>query len=521
MANKIFMKRQIILLSLILLTSGLFAQPGTLDLTFGGNGFVTTNVGNGNDKGTCLAIQNDNKIIVAGASTGNLWDFALVRYNIDGSLDSSFGTNGKVRTPMGVSSNDIVYSVAVQNDNKIIVAGTSSKGSVSDFALARYNVDGSLDLTFGTGGRVITDLDSTYDEAFSLALQDDGKIVVTGSAVTNTVPDIGITRYNVDGSLDFSFGTNGVVITHIGNSSNHTQAASLKIQTDGKIVIIGSSQVFNWVFTIARYNPDGTLDVSFGSNGIVTTSFPNVGNDYFASDGVLQDDGKLVLVGCGEYSSLPPDFCVARYNIDGSLDTLFGTSGLVETDASVYTNYAYSVALDSDKKIIVAGGSGYSAPNAGFEVVRYNTNGIIDSTFGSNGIISTHFGSGTNNCALDVAMQYDDKIIVAGWSSDSTGQLFAVARYYNRPLGIKNFISDDNYFIYPNPSSNFITIIARQSFLTQDAELLLYNIQGQLILQQLFKKEKPTIDISNFPKGMYIIKLIDNDNTFVTKIIKE
>jgi uncharacterized delta-60 repeat protein len=281
---------------------------GSLDTGFGTGGKVTTAIGSSTDCANAVAIQGDGKIVVAGkAANGSDGDFALARYNSDGSLDTGFGTGGKVTTNIGTYS-DIANAVAIQGDGKIVAAGYSISSNW-DFALVRYNSDGSLDTGFGTGGTVTTDIGtSSLDIANAVAIQGDGKIVAAGGANTGTL-DFALARYNSDGSLDAGFGTGGKVTTAIGTGADLANAVA--IQGDGKIVAAGkAANGGNDDFALARYNSDGSLDTGFGTGGKVTTAI-GTSNDWLQAV-AIQGDGKIVVAG-SSYSGSNWDFAVARY----------------------------------------------------------------------------------------------------------------------------------------------------------------------------------------------------------------
>jgi uncharacterized delta-60 repeat protein len=183
------------------------AAEGDLDTTFDSDGKVTTAIGASDNEAYSVAIQSDGKIVAAGSSkNGSNYDFALARYNTDGTLDTNFGTGGKVITAIG-SSTDVAESVAIQSDGKIVAAGFSNNGSNNDFALVRYNTNGTLDTTFDSDGKVTTAIGSANDAAYSVAIQSDGKIVAAGFSNNGSNNDFALVRYNTNGSLDTSFGT--------------------------------------------------------------------------------------------------------------------------------------------------------------------------------------------------------------------------------------------------------------------------------------------------------------------------
>jgi uncharacterized delta-60 repeat protein len=530
---------------------------GSLDTSFDGDGWLTTNFGetadgNTDDSAQGVAIQADGQIVVAGDSfQGNNYDFALARYNPDGSLDSDFGTDGLVTTDFD-AENDFGFSVAIQPlDQKIVVAGQAQLEMptevTSDFGLARYNINGSLDSGFGSGGLVRTDFGNPSDRALSVAvrggaivaagdsgvdmgvakynahgtldptfgtggiatahfgrfasasgvaIQTDDKVVVAGYSFNGSADDFALARFTTGGLLDPSFGVGGKVTTHFpGDDFASSSASSVALQADGKVVAAGTNDnVGDSDFAVARYNTNGSLDGTFDDDGLVTTDFPlssipsdDVGHGLviqqadgkiivggqskdnivgvaaialaryntdggldttFGNNGqvrdvvfglneitgiALQADGKIVVAGDGFTDTFTLDLFVARYNTDGTLDTNFGGAGFVTTDFGSSDDLASSVAVGSDGKIVVAGGSvhldSFGNPDTDFAVARYTTNGALDKTFGANGLVTTDFGSAAD-AAFSVAVQKDGKIVIAGATSP-TGITFdfALARY--------------------------------------------------------------------------------------------
>jgi uncharacterized delta-60 repeat protein len=399
------MKKLLMSIALFISTSSC-ASDGTLDLSFGISGTTITALGN-LAAGQLAIVQPDGKIVAIGygGNAPNV-DFALARYNPDGSLDTSFGTGGLVTTSFSIFF-DQAFSGLLQVDGKIIAIGTANGGGV-DFALARYNPDGSLDSTFGIGGLVTTDFGGT-EQAHSGLLQPDGKIIAIGYSNVSGTDDFALARYNSDGSLDTSFGTGGLVTTDFGVGD---RAFSGLLQPDGKIVAIGNRSTTD--FALARYNSDGSLDTSFGTGGLVITDFGGIEQ---ADSGLLQTDGKIIAIG-----SSSSDFALARYNPDGSLDTSFGTGGLVTTDFGG-DDRANSGLLQTDGKIIALGSSNASGDND-FALARYNPDGSLDTTFGTGGLVTTDFGAGDR--AFSGLLQPDGKVVALGQRNTTA---FALARY--------------------------------------------------------------------------------------------
>jgi uncharacterized delta-60 repeat protein len=392
---------------------------GFIDNTFGTNGIVTTSVGYSNDVARSLAIQNDGKIIAAGYSSGQI---AIVRYNSTGSLDSTFGTNGILTTQVG-DSIDFANSVAIQNDGKIVAAGESWNGSDFDFALIRYNNDGSLDNTFGTNGILTTQLKGD-ENVNSLVIQNDGKLLAAGyTNYEGNNQDFVLVRYNVGGDLDDTFASFGKVITPIGES--RSSVTSIVIQSDGKIVAAGESDNGeDFDFAVARYNTDGSLDSTFGINGVLTTSIGT--SDDYARSVAIQDDGKIVLAGY-YWNGSNTDFALVRYTINGLLDSDFGINGIVTTPVGALNDIAHSLVIQNDGKIVVAGQSKKSIYNE-FAIVRYDSTGSLDNTFGTNGILTTSIKA-INDVATSIAVQNDGKLVAAGYSSNGDDFNFAIVRY--------------------------------------------------------------------------------------------
>lgn len=406
--------------------SGNGSRSGSLDASFGTGGVVTTAVGTDYNWANALLLQTDGKIVAAGNSYVSGQNvFALVRYNRDGSLDTGFGTSGVVTTAIG-TLNDTVYSVALQPDGKIVAAGHSlSAGNLYGFALARYNTNGSLDATFGTGGVVTTAIGTDDAEIFSVAVQDDGKILAAGYSYNGSQYVFTLARYDAtNGTLDPGFGTAGIVTTAIGSADD--EIYGLAIQSDHKIVVGGYSyNGSQFVFALARYNTNGTLDAGFGTAGIVTTAVGT--NDDWIMDLRLQRDGKIVASGISA-TATQDVFALARYNANGSLDTTFGTGGIVTTTTGSSCDHIYALDIQSDGKIVVAGASTDSSHHLQFAVARYTVSGSLDAGFGTGGVTTTTMGLLSYINA--VIIQPDGKIVTAGESQDSSlHSYFALARY--------------------------------------------------------------------------------------------
>jgi uncharacterized delta-60 repeat protein len=396
------------------------AAPGDLDPTFSGDGRELTNFGV-SDYGQGVAIQADGKLVVVGGSyagAGRSHDFALARYNPDGSLDPTFSGGGTQTTDF-FGSSDAAYGVAIQPDGKILVVGHAD----GNFGVARYLPDGSLDTSLDGDGKQTTDFGGGSNAAYGVAIQPDGKIVAVGHAPGSDGEwDFALARYDADGSLDSSFDGDGRQTTDLEPTTDFGLGAAyaVALQPDGKIVAVGRA---GGNLGLARYNPDGSLDATFSGDGKQTT---DLGGDDEASDVALQPDGKIVAVGSSYvFQAGSTSFVVARYNPDGSLDRSFGNpilGGGLQLTGFGGTDRAHGVAIDADGKIVAVGdGSG------DFALARYNTDGSHDATFSDDGTQTTDFGGsdGAYDAAYDVALQPDGKIVAVGASTGG----FALARY--------------------------------------------------------------------------------------------
>jgi uncharacterized delta-60 repeat protein len=512
--NFTLLAKMFILSAFLTLPLASMAQDGSLDFSFGDDGIVTTSVLSNNDYGKSLAIQIDNKIVVAGSAlVGADLDFALIRYNSDGSLDTSFSSNGIVLTPIGnVSQDDIAYAVAIQNDGKIIAAGGSGDGPFSNFALVRYNTNGSLDTTFDADGMVTTGfVGSGYDVGYSLVIQNDGKILLAGSCESTVYYDLALARYNNNGSLDTTFGIDGKVITAI--TENDDNGYSVALQNDGKILVAGNTDNgSDFDLLVVRYNTNGSLDSTFDSDGIVTTSIG------LFDDGktlAIQDDGKIVVGGSsGDFDN--KDIALVRYNTNGSLDNTFDFDGIVTTAIGPSDDIATSIAIQNDGKITL-GGYGGLAFNTDFALVRYSTNGSLDTTFDFDGIVLTPIGTSSDRVSA-LKFQADGKIVAAGYTLLNSYLNFAIARYnYDDALsGIKITANKNSEItIYPNPFA--ITTNLKTDKVLNNASLVVRNIYGQKVKQlENLSGQSITLDRDNLPNGIYFVQLIQDSKIITT-----
>jgi uncharacterized delta-60 repeat protein len=422
------------------------------------NGYITTDFGlspaNPDNRGNSIVIQTDGKIIMGGHVTDNTTGytfFALARYNTNGSLDGTFGIGGLVTTQFASGSQDFGQSIALQSDGKIVLGGYSNQGLFDTyFALARYNTDGSLDGTFGSGGLVTTDFTSfgaSFRKSYGNALiiqPSDGYIVLSGSTTNGTKINIAMTRYDTTGTLDGTFGTGGKVFTSLGPLINSI-AFGIDIDSSSRLVLTGEySSMGTMNYLTLRYITNGSLDGTFGSGaGYVTLNFTGYTadsttvkiqtNDFIVVGGTLSDT-----INSTQYIGL------VRYDINGVLDPTFnaGTPVISNLDPLTYNMGCNSIALQSDGKIVVCGFYKDIATGniESFLLARYLTNGSLDGTFGTAGngyIIDDVMSSPTVEYGKSVAIQSNGQILVGGYGGDfgdvSSYSYFILARYFGFP----------------------------------------------------------------------------------------
>jgi len=408
--------------------------PGALDTSFGTGGRVKV-ARSGNDIAYAAAIQQDGKIITAGTSTtitGTMF-FTIARFQPGGALDTTFGF-----TQNGWSDNIVgtARAVELQPDGKIVAAGDTGALplSNSDFLIARYNTNGTFDTTFGLqlNGTVTMDMGYDHDVVHSLAIQADGKIIVAGDGINSGSSNYVsiIARFNADGTLDTSFAGGGRRTDTIGTTS---QAWVVKMQPDGMIVVGGKFQDGSGAasFYLARYESNGDPDISFNS-GMVTAS---PGTNPLLADIAILPNGKIIVAGTTN-GSTNADLFLMRYNADGMLDTTFGSTGAVITDDIIHgRETAAGLAVQADGKIVV---SATFQPSTGtiltndFALFRYDADGALDTTFGGNGygMVTTDFGIANNDFAYNVQIQQDGKIVVVGKASNGSNYDLGLARYW-------------------------------------------------------------------------------------------
>ena len=425
--KKIFL---LLLLLLLFFTNTLFAADGDLDTTFSTDGKVlhAFNVA-ANDGAISVLLQDDGKLIVGGEDSGNS-KFSISRFNTDGSLDTTFGTNGTTSTDLTAGSDRGLGNMIFQSDGKIIQVGTCwADGTYSDSCAVRYDANGTLDTTFASSGIYHNSL-SLEDALYDVALQSDGKILIGGTAHLSGgtgTRDFALTRLTTSGTVDTSFGTSGTVTTSLGSGIDYIKR--ILILSDGKILTVGVSSTNSNDFGLVKYDANGTIDTTFGTSGIVSTDFNGFGDSAVSVHEL--SDGKILVAGTAGIDGSDSDFALIKYDSNGSIDTSFGTSGQVIIDTGIGADAVVKSIIQNDGKILIAGWITDATSDRDFAVVKLNSDGTLDTSFGTNGIVQTDISSNSVDSARDMILQDDGKIVVVGGSSFNSDNDFAIVRYEN------------------------------------------------------------------------------------------
>ncbi len=506
-----------------------FAQPGTLDSDFSSDGKLTLAFNSStNNIATCMVIQPNQKIIVAGTYfDGPKFNVAVARINEDGTLDGTFGTGGKFTTSYTLGDAK-VNAMALQPDGKILLAG-SWYGLLAQetFLIGRLNANGTPDSTFGSTGFITTAINAR-SVVYALAMQSDSLIVAGGYSVGNGAPykDFTLVRYKPNGVIDSSFNVDGIVTTDFYGWDDYAKAVT--VTSGNKIIVAGncSKSVGGWDnFAVAKYNYDGTLDVNFAGNGKVDYVLDTYEDEVHAM--TLQPDEKIVLAGNGLSAA-----ALMRLKANGERDSTFGSNGYKTFFWDVGDNEIHGMALQPDGKILAAG---FGQPSSTrFSIARLNSNGVVDSSFGTNGTNEAVFvdgGTPLRSKALCMALQSDGRVVAAGFSRSSvfdTDTAFAIARFYTGlNLGVLNFSADKKTVsAYPNPVSDLVNLRYTLTQ-TETVSVRLFDMQGRLITTFAENETQPEGEIvrqfslpEHISNGNYLLNVVSEKGSISVQLTK-
>ena len=489
-----------------------FAQPGTLDNNFSADGYQTLNFGT-SDYGFAGAVQPDQKILVCGyINQSPNRDIVVARLFPDGSYDSSFGTNGSVVFDNG-GSNDVVNAIALQDDGKIVLAAQAS----SEALIIRLNSNGSLDNTFDFDGKLVVSIGTSANEVNDVKITSDNKIIACGSANDTGFPsNVAVVRLNADGSFDNTFSFDGMVTTDI---DDNDVGYGLYVQSNGRITVVGSGGSSPM---LVRYNSDGTLDDTFGTNGVVSLVG---GTDTGALRTVIYDGtGRINVAGYFGPGS-GNDVMVARLNYDGTLDNSFSSDGVAFFDYNGNTDDGTDFFIQPDGKLLVCG-YGFGSLNTWHGLMlRYNADGTPDNSFGTNGVVDNQFTNSDRYWAI--AMQADGKALAFGHGSEVGNTDILVARYIT---GLNIGIGEvDAYIgstlIYPNPITNNQVTVEYELKMDEAVSIDLFDLTGKQItvlqpeLEQSVGSYQKTLSLPALLAGNYFLKFNTEKGSVAVKLM--
>lgn len=480
------MKKILFLLAVI--ASGVsFAQDGSMDNSFGNDGVVITDLDNSYDFGWSVVEQADHRLVIAGTTSLNTNQYFpyLLRYMPDGSVDTSFGTNGKVSADHGIVGINGYDYLFIDNQQRIVAAGPV--GYNSEFAIERYLTNGDLDNSFGNNGSLFIP-NGNYA---TMTLLNDGSLLLLKFSNTN---EITIDHYLSNGNLDGSFGVNGSAISSF--VGEEFIGRELKVDTQNNIYFLGKrdySQTSNVV--LMKFKPDGYLDTNFGNNGQVEKNIDAINSTSVDFD--FTNDDKIVIAGSSgvclnESQSIRQSFFI-KYNTNGSPDASFGNNGTVLLQTSAFE--IFQLLIQTNQRMVVVGRIQDCFEASYYIVKRYFSDGIQDNSFlGGGHEIDTH----------KTIMQHDGKLVSVGNTFWYEGKEdIVVLRHNNTVLGSPEF-ENNKTIIYPNPSDGNITM--EVSFYNQDDIYQITDVTGKIILTGEIRNKQTHIDLTTFQSGIYFLK---------------
>ncbi len=510
--------KKLLQFGVFLICLNLFSQEGSLDQSFGNGGKVITSVNSGEDVAKGVVIQTDGKIVIAGYTFSSVfgYDFLCIRYNTDGSLDTSFGVGGVATFDLQTGSDDRANSIDIQLDGKLVLAGFSDNGSDRNGAVIRLNTDGSLDTSFASSGFAITDVFESDTYNVVKIHQVTGNIVVGGTSYEDTNKSNGIlVRYTPNGALDTSFNGSGMISSLepvIGSNAEVIELIieDLAIKTNGRITAVG------WVNNLAssfprsdhyqcRINIDGTPDTTFSEDGydfdVYTTGWDRTFSIH------MYPDDSFIVSGYTEWSTT--DY--RTYIADTPANGISGNSidDWIQLSTSSLDS-GFGMGLDSSGNIFIGGLTLNTDTNSSsFFLSKVNSgdDNTVDTSFGNSGFVTTNFG--TNSGSYDLKVQTDDKIVLVGYTDNDV----ALARYNRSTLSLEEF-DKKQISVYPNPANTILNIDLTNNILSKN-QFQIYNLIGKVVMEGKIENETNIINIEKLSQGLYLLKVSNRSVKFI------
>ena len=519
------MKSLVTVLIILLITQTGFGQDGSFDNTFGQNGVQQFSIDTFNTRGAEIIYMPDSSILISGACYHQQFGaqfnrgLFLSKFLTNGSLDLSFGTNGTLFIPNGANGNSNLNSMVLLPDGNILCHAVID----GNYVLFKINQNGVIDSTYGNNGIV------NIDNAGWIAYQSTGKVIIVGHFFDGYNYLYHWSRYKNDGSIDSTFGINGIMQTSV-TSYRFDLCHAIKVQADNKIIAVGTSyeSATQRRAVIVRINENGTFDNTFGNNGVVIT--PIGANPGYAiyNDVDLLPDGKIMAGGIIEYAGGTGGFggtapAVVKYNSDGTIDATYGNNGeVVLSTINNANDYLRTIKTQADYKTIIGGNASNPFPimQSDYYLTRLDSNGNVDLTFGVNGAVLSDFDNAETNYVQDIVIQDDGKILTIGSTKDTTNQFVRVVlcRFNNETLlTVDDIKQDDNFLLYPNPIINELTISTTKT----PYDITMYNSIGQIFyLAHSINESSKKYNVSTYNKGILIIRIKNEKDIYYYKIVK-
>jgi uncharacterized delta-60 repeat protein len=489
-----------------------YSQDGALDQSFGSGGIVISPITNG-DSYHDVVVQDDNKIIAVGMSfdAGFVSRANVFRFLPDGSLDEGFADNGIFTFELNYEAN--IYSCAINSEGKIILAGSTTDYVNYKFLVIQLNADGSLDSSFGDNGVVVYNacpLEGYYENlGNAVAIDAEDKILVSGNSFdVNYIRRPVVLRFMTTGEIDPSFGNNGVATIPVGEGACSYDC--LAIQPDGKIIAGGNygNTLLWYVLLLTRFNSDGSIDTTFGEDGSVKYSYGDVDDEAF--DLGLTSDGSIVVAGFTATQTYNFSTLVMQFTSDGTLDTNFGSDGIIEFDQGNY-DVADALSILPDGKIVVAGTSGEGPPNSyDMAIWKYNPDGSPDLSFDGDGFVQ-HEIENYYAMGYGLAIQNDGKILIAGQARTNVNQNhYFISRLNNEIEVAVSEYQSDSIELYPNPCKPGSDIVFSAN-VEGPLDIVVFSALGvyvqHLECTQIVNGKWRTQIPQNLAEGIYILRI--------------
>ncbi|MCB0466305.1 MAG: T9SS type A sorting domain-containing protein [Aequorivita sp.] len=469
-----------------------FGQDGSLDTSFGDGGILQTDIDGDSDMAVSIGQQADGKLLVAGKFIMQGQEFpSIARYTLDGLLDASFSDDGVAFIT------DIEYQfgsftkIMSQSNNKLIAGATFNINSEEKYIIHRFLEDGTVDTNYGDNGKIIIFPEKMYGGDF-LLLNDDS-LLAGGIVYENNKRKVGLKKYLANGTLDTSFGNNGIVITDAGDDSS--AVIKMAFGPENSVIVFATSES-NGVYSkiLLRYTSDGLLDTSFGNNGLVSIVTEP---DFIANNMAVYNDGKVAITSnFYDYQLEQMSNRILRYLPNGNLDTTFGSNGSLNPGINNFL--IRKIEAQQNQRLLVFGElTDFFEGGGPFFMIRYKLGGYVDTSFNFNTNSSEVFVS-------DMILQQDGKIVCLANTAWYNGQEdIIIERHFNNPLSVPEF-ENQKITVYPNPSNGIFTI--EREFYSEKEAYQITDVTGKIISTGELGDKQSQIDLSTAQSGVYFLR---------------